>query len=309
MKHIFIVNPMAGKSNSTDIIERIVAERKDIDYEIYVTKCKGDAVSYVHRRCEADPETDFRFYACGGDGTIYEVANGIYGYDNASMTCFPCGSGNDFVKYYGGMEPFSDLEALIDGEEHRIDLLRINGKLYCINVTGFGFDTEVCRTMIAIKRKKFIGGNNAYYTGVLKALITAMKTKCRVTADGELLNPDGDLLLCTLANGNYVGGSFRCAPRSNNEDGLAEVCLVKSVSRLRLFRLISCYIKGTHLDDPRCKEIIIYRRAKTIKIEASEGFAITVDGEIVEGTEFVCEMMQQAIRFVVPRKKTAEEKR
>ena len=83
-------------------------------------------------------------YACGGDGTANEVLHGLIGFENASMTCYPCGSGNDYVKYYGGAEKFLDIEALLAGEEHRVDVMRM-GHRYAINVINFGFDTAVAR--------------------------------------------------------------------------------------------------------------------------------------------------------------------
>ena len=148
MKHIFIYNPIAGH-DSRAAVEALKEQMKrydgELDYEFYPTRSPGDATVYVRHRCEQDAE-ELRFYACGGDGTANEVLHGLIGFAHASMTCYPCGSGNDFVKYYGGAANFLSLSALFEGEEREIDLLT-DGTEYSINAANFGFDYAVCETM------------------------------------------------------------------------------------------------------------------------------------------------------------------
>ncbi len=308
MKHIFIYNPIAGRDNRAAMAalrEKLEADYSELDVEFYPTKAEKDATEYVRARCETAGGEEMRFYACGGDGTANEVMQGMVGFENASMTCYPCGSGNDFVKYYGGADRFLDIDALMNAKEHRVDLMRI-GDRYSLNVTNFGFDTEVAKTMTRVRHKKIIGGKHAYTTGIVKALFTAMKNECTVTVDGERLN-DGKILLCTVSNGKYVGGSFCCAPHSDNEDGLLEICLVKPISYVSFVRLIGAYAAGKHLDEPRFKNYIIYRRGKSVHVTAPEGFGYSLDGEIVEDHDFTIEICPAAIRFAVPEKPTEGE--
>lgn len=300
MKHIFIINPAAGKDNSFENIKKLLELKKvEVDYELYETQAPGDATAYIRSYCEAHSEP-VRFYACGGDGTLNEVVNGVVGFPHASMGCYPCGSGNDFVKYYGGKKVFWNLDELLEAPEEYIDLMRVGNK-YAINATHFGFDSSVAETMMKVRRKKIIGGKNAYTTGVVVGLFKAMKNACKVTVDGELLNPDGNILLCTIANGQYVGGSFRCAPRSIDNDGVLEVCLVKPISVLTFVSLIKVYTEGTHLDDDRFAKILKYRRGKKIEIEAPEGFIYSFDGELIRQNKFTVEVVPNAIRFAVPK--------
>ncbi len=300
MKHIFIINPAAGKQNAHESIRsRLEAGDIQADWEIYLTKGTGDATAYVRSYCEQHI-SPVRFYACGGDGTLNEVANGIVGFPHASLGCHPSGSGNDFVKYYGNKEAFLDIKAQIEAEEEYIDLMRI-GNRYAINTTNFGFDSCVASVMHKIRRKKLIGGKNAYTTGVIVGLLKAMKNPCVVTADGEVLNPNGKMLLCTIANGQYVGGSFRCAPRSLDNDGLLEVCLVSPISRFTFIKLVGKYKEGSHLDNPKFEKFVRYKRAKTVHIKAPEGFIYTLDGELIEEPEFTVEVIPSAIRFAVPK--------
>jgi len=305
MKHIFVINPAAGPRSSEEfIIKQLEAIGVADISETYVTKSPHDATDFVRKRCAESPDEQLRFYACGGDGTICEVVAGIVGFDNAEMSCYPCGSGNDYVKYYGGADAFLDLETLINSEAHPVDLMKVCGR-YSINVCNFGFDAVVAQTMIKVKRKKIIGGKNAYKTGVATAIFTGMKNKCTVIADGVKLNPDGTLLLCTVSNGQYVGGSFKCAPKSLNDDGLMEVCFVKPVSLFKFLSLIGIYEKGEHLDSDKFKDCIIYRRAKKVEVIAEEGFDVCIDGEMEKASRFEIDIMPGAIKFAAPVKVAA----
>ena len=299
MKTVFVVNPKAGQGKGLEKLYAAIEDartRYELDVDVYTTTAAGDATRFVAEYCQNNPPA--RFIACGGDGTANEVLHGIIGAPNASMTCYPCGSGNDFVKYYGGAERFLDVDALLAAKEQAIDVMRVDDR-YALNVTNFGFDTVVAKTMIAVKHKKIIGGKRAYTTGIIKALFTGMKTKCVVTVDGEQLNED-KILLCTVANGKYVGGAFCCAPHSDNTDGLLEVCLVRPLSRFTFIRLVGPYKRGEHLEDPRFQKHIQYRRGRSVHIKATQGFAFSLDGEIVEKSDFTIEICPAAIRFAVP---------
>ena len=299
MKHIFIVNTVAGEHSCLDEVKNAIAnEGEVVDYEIFTPDSAKDNISQIKEYLEAHPDEEVRFYACGGDGTLNKVASGIYGYPNASLAVLAYGSGNDYIKYYADLQTFRNVEKAMHGTEHLVDIMQVNDR-FAVNATHFGFDSFVAKTMDKIRRYPIIGGKMSYTSAIVKAFISGMRTKCTVYADGEKLN-DSKLLLCTVANGKYVGGSYQCAPRSINDDGLMEVCLIKPISRFRFPFLIKKYSEGRHLDDPKLKDIIVYRRAKQVVIEGEKGFCVSLDGEILEGEKIVVENKKQAIRFVVP---------
>lgn len=299
MKHIFIINPTAGKINAHEMIcAEISRLGADVETQTYLTDAPGSATRFIREYCIKHHEP-VRFYACGGDGTLHEVANGVAEFPFAAMGCYPCGSGNDFVKYYGGNQKFQNMKDLINGKECPIDLIRANER-YAINAVHFGFDSCVASHMTKLRRTPVIGGKNAYHTSVFLGLIKGMKTECTVEADGKCLNPSGKLLLCTLCNGQYVGGSYRCAPRSYNDDGLIEVCIANTLSHLRFIQIMGYYQKGIHLDDRRFDDVFVYQRARHICVKTMNGFIYAMDGELFEDTQIDIQIMPAAVRFVVP---------
>lgn len=301
MKHIFIVNPKAGRASSVDIVKSQLAalgkKDKNIDYEIYPTKCKGDGERFVKQWCEKN-SVPIRFYACGGDGTISEVVNGVVPFKHASFSVFPCGSGNDFVKCFAKGEAFLNISDLIYGKEIEIDIIKA-GDRYCANVCHFGFDTCVAQTMNRVKPKPLIGGRNAYTTGVAVALIKAMKNNAEIIADGERIN-NGKFLLCTIANGQYVGGKYKCAPYAEINDGMMDLCLADPVSRLTFIKLVGAYAEGKHLDDPRFSSFLHYKRCRKVEIIADENFKISIDGEITPAPNITVEILPKAVKIALP---------
>jgi len=298
MKHIFLYNPAAGQGAARSLLEATIAQHEDCEF--YVTRGPRDATAYIERRIAAAPVEKLCFVACGGDGTINEVASGVAGHENGCFTVYPCGSGNDFVKIFGGPARFLDLDALLAAEPAPIDILKVDDR-WCINVFSFGFDTGVLKTMNRVKRKPFMGGKKAYYVGIVDALMKSMKTGCTITVDGEPFFA-GDILLCTFANAQYVGGSFRCAPRAEIDDGLIEVCLVKPISRLSFVKLIGSYTAGTHLEDPRMKDIVRYTRAKKLTVESAAGLLpVSLDGEVIERKRFTVEIVPAGVNFALPK--------
>ena len=300
MKNIFIVNPKAGAEDNLQIIKEKIAQAGiEESCEIYLTQSKGDATVYASEYIDKHPDEQIRLIACGGDGTISEVFNAGIHRENVSVSVFPCGSGNDFVKVFGGPERFADLKKIIEAPASKIDVMKV-GDRYSINVVNFGFDTTVAIQVNEDRDRTGKGSKSSYTKGIIKALITSMKNQFKVYADGKLLNPDGVSLLCTLGNGQYVGGSFKCSPRARLDDGLIEVCVVRTISRLKFVKLIGAYVDGSYLDDPGMKDILVYTQAKKVDVEAPEGFAFSLDGEIIYNNRFTVEIEEKALNLAVP---------
>ena len=298
MKYIFIINPNSGsKKNKETLLANIHTNKHHLDYDVYITKGKNDATHYVDQYCQSHKE-DVVFCACGGDGTINEVVSGMINHPQAILACYPCGSGNDFVKVYGGKEYFLKTDYLTTAKETTIDIMQINDK-YSLNVVNYGFEVTVCDTANKVRRNKIIGGKNSYTSGIFVALMKSMKNYCQIYINDKLLY-DGNILLSTFANGKYVGGKYCCAPYSNNEDGLLEITLVKPISIFRFLTLVKAYQKGKHLENPKYKNFIQHTRSNNVTIVTKKVSKICLDGEIYKGNHFKIINHQKKIRFLKP---------
>ena len=302
MKHIFVINPCAGKEDSTtEITQKVEAHalaHPSFDYEIYITQSPGDATRWTSLWCNEHPGQEARFYACGGDGTLNEVVSGIIGHDNVQVTVYASGSGNDYIKYYATLEDFNDLERLVNGIPHPVDVMKVNNR-YSINVCNFGFDAMVCKVGNDVRRKPIIGGKHSYTTGIIKSIFTSRSNYVRMTVDGEPFF-DGYMLLCTLGNGRYNGGNYMCAPLSKNDDGLVEVNLFKRMSLFKFASLIDDYSHGTHINRPDVKKLMLYRQASTLEMASPDPFWLVIDGEMLHSNRYRVENLHHAVTFVSP---------
>ncbi|MDD4081042.1 MAG: diacylglycerol kinase family protein [Eubacteriales bacterium] len=296
-RHYFIFNPAAGRRNTADRLSQALAALEPGSFTLYTTKAAGDAVAFVRAQCGASPGAK-RFYACGGDGTLGEVATGALGFPEAEIGVWPCGSGNDYVKYFGGGARFLDLGRQVEAKSVPVDLMQA-GDRCAINAINLGLEAEAAATMVHIRHHPLFNGKNGYILGVLNAVARYMRTDCEVTAEGEKLH-SGAMLTLSLACGKYIGGGFMCAPRSQNDDGFMELALVQPMSRLRLARLIGAYKKGEHLGDPRMRPFITYRRVKEAMLESDRDIRLCLDGEIITGRRFEVKLLPAAARFIVP---------
>ncbi len=298
MKHVFIINPVAGKKSSADIILEQLKEIKDFEYEVHYTEYVNDAYDYTKKLCQENPEIDYRFYACGGDGTVNEVVNGIYGYANASFTVFPCGSGNDFVKAFRGAD-FKNVSSLVNGEEIKIDAIKANDK-YGVNIVNVGFDAGVSYNFIKFKRWPLVSGNFAYILALLYSLFKEMKHEGQIYIDGEL-KFDGKFLMTSACNGICCGGSFYFAPNAIINDGKLDDLFIKKVSVFKFLRMVKKFKNGTYIDDPKYQKFVSMNYAHNIEIKSKKILKCGIDGEAFLSDDVKIEIIPSALRFVQPK--------
>ena len=292
MKHLFIVNPAAGKGRTLDLIPviREYCNARKIRHEIAVTECPGHAVEIARKK---STEERCRIYSVGGDGTLNEVLNGMAN-SGSSLAVIPSGSGNDFIKSVVGRDiPDNILSATIEGTERLIDFARVNDK-YFVNIASVGFDAQVAYQTEHFKKLPLITGQAAYILGILDTILICKNQYIELILDNEKLS--GKSLLVAVGIGRFYGGGVNALPDAEIDDGLFDVCYVESTSRLRILRLFPQYIKGLH---PKIKGVHMYR-SKKVEIVSEEPIPLNRDGEIILTTRAVFEIFPRSLPFVVP---------
>lgn len=314
MKHVFIMNPLSGKRRSREkFISKLksVAESLKIDYEIYFTKGPLDCKRHARQLCEEfDAKGEnLRIYGCGGDGTVNELVNGIYGFKNVEIGVIPMGTGNDYIRNYGSVSDFLDLKGQILGKSVTSDLIRYeaeyNGQVtegYCANMFNIGFDCNVVDMTAKVKNWPFIKGSLAYLLSILIILFEKKGADLKIEYDdGTVL--DGKILLIAIANGCFCGGGIKGAPESILDDGLMDVSVINNVSRVTFMTLFPSYSKGTHLEKQKIikRKIVNYTKEKALTVTANgESLRLCTDGEITTQKKVRFSMIEDAFRFIVP---------
>ena len=205
VKHVFIINPSAGKKRSTRaLVDSIQA--LDVPYEIAFTEKTGDARRIA--RAAAEGGGAVRIYACGGDGTLNEAVNGAAGYENAAVTNVPTGTGNDFLKIFGreNKARFTDLEALSQGPQAAMDLIDCNG-LLGIDIVCAGIDARIAEDKDKYKALPPVSGIGAYILSLIVNVLFKSIAAPAVVDCGDL-HFDGETTIICVCSGRYYGGGF-----------------------------------------------------------------------------------------------------
>ncbi len=296
MKHLFILNPLAGKKGAAkEFVEQIRNQLVDKEVEIAYTEYAGHAEEIA--RAAAASGEDVRIYACGGDGTMNEVVCGAAGYDNAAITSVPRGTGNDFLKVFGPnyREAFSDLLALADGPQTAFDVMDCNGKLG-LGVICAGVDARIAEDVHKYKRLPIIGGMGAYILALIEnVLFKGISRPATVHVEGQTIS-GGTTIIC-VCNGRYYGGGFMPVGDAMPDDGVLDMLVVPKVSLLTFARLVGAYAKGRYREFPN---LIQHFHTQEIAFESSEEIVTVVDGQIMrEKSCRVC-LSDKKINFFYP---------
>lgn len=215
--------------------------------------------------------------AAGGDGTLFEVLNGLYQHPKPKrvpLGLLPIGTGNAYARDLG-LQPF-DWPAAIDilhqGHTRQVDVGHVqtdNGEYYFLNVIGMGFAVDASLTASNLK----LIGNTAYTIATLWQVLKLKSYPLIIELDDEEIRQDN--IFVTISNSRYTGTHFLIAPGAVIDDGLLDVTLLRKLPRHRLLRLFPTIYHGGHVEKP---EVTVHRVAN-ITIRSPAGMQLGPDGE------------------------------
>ena len=271
MYYAFIVNPAAGNGFAQITMQNLEAllHQKKIDYRIYRTEEAGHATKIAAELACSKEVT--AVVSVGGDGTAGEVAAGLTGTD-MPMAIIPAGTGNDFIKSAGiPNNPVKAFEILLSGQKSRIDTGTVNDRFF-LNVCGTGFDVTVLDYAESEKTKH--RGLTPYFLGLIKAIFHYRSVNLKLTADG--VYEEGEHLICSIANGRYIGGGIPICPVAEIEDGKLDLVVIRNVRKWQ----IPFYLPGLMMSRALKFRITRHQRVSSVEIEGTD-MRINIDGDIL----------------------------
>jgi YegS/Rv2252/BmrU family lipid kinase len=293
LKVLVVLNPYAGRGRSLKLknwLERLLKDA-GIGAGWFVSE-------HTRHVFETLPRMDLSPYdaviSVGGDGTLFEVVNGLMGNKTRlPVSVIPSGTGNSFVKDLtpSGFTMRDHIKLLKNGNSVKVDLGKVttpSGSYYFVNMVGFGFTTDV--TLSGMKMR-FLG-DLAYTAAVLKELYRLRTYRLKMHLNGKMEEMNN--VFVAVCNSRYAGGKFLMAPDAAISDGLFEILMVNDAGRLDLIRAFPAIFKGTHLSHPKVR----YLKASEVYFETkNEPKQLAPDGEISGKLPVKIEVVPRAMEF------------
>ncbi len=323
-----IVNPVSGQGEASrrwPDIERTLRDLR-IDFEYCFTEYPRHAISLARKAAEEGYNT---VVAVGGDGTVYEITNGIMSAQTSELPALgliPCGRGTDFASSVGIPSDWQVAVSLLaSGRKKKVDVVSIeymDGEGlktgFFVNIAGVGFDSEIVKNANLIKPtlSGLMGGRLSYFASFLPALGKLKEKDIEVHVDEKVLRVLA--ISVFLANGNYFGGKMRVAPGALVNDGMLDVIVTgmggrsplvdlppeepvpekgrigKIVHGFRTLSSISRIYTGTLPED----ESVFSIRAKRVRLLSDSILLLHADGELIGEAPVAAEVIENALTVI-----------
>lgn len=288
-----IANPNAGGRKGARIIPQVENQlrRNGIGYRLFITQHHAHAMTIART---LPPRQFDGIVSVGGDGTNFHVLNGLLKYHDPAtlptLGIIPVGSGNSFARDLGICTMKDGIRALFRGASRPVDVCSFsqNGEpWYFVNLTGFGFVTDVAQTAHQLKRF----GDFSYVLGVFHRMLAMPFHHMELEIDGRRIN--GENCFVEFCNSRYTGGSMLMAPDAKIDDGRFDVVVVGPMSRRSLLATFPKIFKGTHGLNPAVR----FYRAKTATVITDPPKTLLPDGELFGSTPTQVAIHPQRVRY------------
>jgi len=278
--YLAIVNPAAGGGRSRKMLgpalERLRAG--GVEVEVAETQGCGDATRIAR---EAYGRGRRKFIAVGGDGTSYEVVNGLFPQacenERATLGFLPLGTGNSFLRDFSDRGVEHAIESLISQRTQACDVLRLRhreGVIHYINLLSVGFPADVA----TLRARRFSGqGELGYVISIFLGLARLERRPFPVRVDGETEFDRRRCLFLTFNNSEFTGGTMMIAPKAEVNSGLIEYVRWGAIGRLGLMRNLPRLYDGTHIHHRLAERKAVCR----VEFDLNAPVGVMVDGEVL----------------------------
>jgi diacylglycerol kinase (ATP) len=278
--YLAIVNPAAGGGKRGKLLapalERLRASGIDVD--VASTSSAGQAIEIAR---QADGRGLRTFIAVGGDGTAYEIVNGLFSQAIASehptLAFLPLGTGNSFLRDFSHKGIEHAMESLLAGRSRPCDVLRLRhrtGVIHYINLLSMGFSADVA----TLRARHFSGwGEVGYIASIFLTLARFNRRPFPVRTDNEKDFDSRPCLFVAFSNSKFTGGTMMIAPHADINDGLIEYVRWGPIGRLGLIRNLPGLYDGTHIQHPLAEHKAVHR----IEFKLDGPVDVMVDGEVL----------------------------
>ncbi len=291
-----IVNPAAGRGRCGRLAAAALNKLRaaGLHPEVRETRAPGEGVALAR---EAYAMGFRNFIAVGGDGTSFEVVNGLFpaaaSEGRAALGFLPLGTGNSFLRDFtvGGAD--CAIEAILERRRRPCDVLRLNhagGSLYFINTLNLGFAADVA--VLTNRRLKRLG-ELGYLVGVLMCLARLRRRPLPLRADSE--RDARRCLFLAFSNSKYTGGKMMIAPDASIDSGKIEYVHWGPIGRFGLVRNLPRLFDGSHIRHPLASR----RAAARIEFEIGEPVDVVVDGEVLTLEVHSIEVLPSALDVMI----------
>ncbi len=278
--YLAIVNPAAGGGRSRKMLGPALERLKagGVAVEVAETRGAGDAARIAREAYAAGRR---KFIAVGGDGTSYEVVNGLFpdasARDAPTLGFLPLGTGNSFLRDFSDRGVEHAIESLISQRTRSCDVLRLRhraGVIHYINLLSVGFPADVA----TLRARRFSGhGELGYFISIFLGLARLQRRPFPVRVEGETEFDRRRCLFLTFNNSKFTGGTMMIAPKAEVNSGLIEYVRWGAIGRLGLIRNLPGLYDGTHIEHPLAER----KAVKRVEFDLSAPVDVMVDGEVL----------------------------
>lgn len=294
-RYMVIYNPSSGREMAANKIfqaAKIAVEKKDLEITFYATKKKGDATLKAMDACSEEYDM---IIACGGDGTVHEVVDGIMQSEKRTkLAILPAGTVNDFAQQLGlPNESYDFADMLLNERFEQVDVGRIDGT-YFVNVVCGGAFSDIAHS-VNTDSKTFFGKYAYYFQAAVDIPGQLDKSyKIKYTIDGKVSVIDTFLFI--VSNTSGAGGFKYLSPNAKYDDGLLDIVVFEKSSPADLIQIFAKVFNGNHITHPK----VHYIQAKDLIIECEEELELDVDGELWGKAPIELKSIYNGLEILVP---------